>query len=334
MNMKYKLLVILLFLSIFSNAQKVWDKETYAAMCKKHLNEVLAHTYELIIDGKLTAYYNDSFATKMPISELKRRFSDEYIANVGVLEGDDWVVDSLIVIPKDPRGSIVGFSSIQTKTSTILGINLLYPLMISGLNFGINPLCAIKWQDLKTVLSKQESEFIQATIQTVNHEGLNKYIDRFTDSVDREIDKQSSKLSKQNVYQIRIKENRQNTISTYWFFQYIIAANLASNNSKIGYKDANLNEPFDNLEKGLIGSAVIQISDYNLPDDPYAFKDTMVSVSYNWETEHMQCLKTPKGEYAIGFKADQLWFYMKLEDLLLYLPKEVLPSLELLKKER
>jgi hypothetical protein len=154
--MKYGLLSILLLSFTNVNAQKIWDQEAYSKMCKQQLTEVLAHIYELVIDGKLDAYQNDSMVSRIQKAELEERLLAEWV-----------------------------------KT-----------------------------------------------------------------------------------------------------FQ-----------------------------------------DWRYPNDPYAFKDTVVSVFYNWETEQMQCLKTPKGEYVIGFKADIIWFYMKLEDILPYLPKEVLPSLELLKKQ-
>ena len=64
------------------------------------------------------------------------------------------------------------------------------------------------------------------------------------------------------------------------------------------------------------------------------YLDTQLTQQFNWQTEQISWYKSPNGEYMVGFKATKLWFYMKLEDIIPYLPKEVLPSLELLKKER
>jgi hypothetical protein len=339
--MKYSLLAILIFSFHFNSAQKVWDKTTYNEICKKQLTEVLAHTYEMIVQGKLTAYYNDSFATKMPISAIKESFSDEHIANVGLLKGDDWVVDSIIVVPKNPRESIVGFSLIQSNTESTsetstyitLGINLLYPMKFAGIDLGINPLCTIKWDELKKALSSQELEYLQAYIQTAKMFGNFEFIHFNNDTLGYLSDNLSWRLANRAPYHLRLTKPWQKAISISWFNQYIIAANIASNSGKRGYKDVNLAKPFKNLENDLMLEFKVQILNPANPDDPYDLIDTVVAVSYNWETEQMQFFKSPKGEYVIGFKADQLWFYMKLEDLLPHLPKEVLPSLELLKKE-
>jgi hypothetical protein len=339
--MKYLLLALILGCTTFAKAQKIWDQEAHTKLCDKQLSEVLARTYELIIEGKLSAYWNDSFATKMTKYELEIRFSDEYITNIGLKEGDFWTIDSIIIVPKNPRESIVGFSLIQNNTASTsesstyvtLGINLLYPLKLAGIDLGINPLCNIKWEDLKKALSSQELEYLQAYIQTAKIFGNFEFIHFNNDTLGYLSDNLSWRLANRAPYHLRLTKPWQKAVANAGFNQYINAAYSASNSGKRSYKDVNLAKPFKNLENDLMTYYNVEIHNSANPDDPYDLKDTSVAVSFNWETEQIALFKTPKGEFVMGFKATKLWFYMKLEDLLPYLPKEVLPSLELLKKE-
>lgn len=342
--MKYSLLAILLLSFNLLNAQKIWDQEAYSKMCKKQLTEVLAHIYEMIIEGKLTAYYNDSFATKYPINELKERFSDEYIANIGVQEGEDWVVDSLIVIPKDPRKELVGFSLIQSNTISsselstyiTLGINLLYPLKFAGTDLsintflGINPLCSIKWDELKSVLSKEENDYLQAYIQTAKMFGNFEFIHFNNDTIGYLADNLSWRLANRAPYHLRLTKPWQKAITSAWQSQYIEAAHVAFNAEKSFYKEPQLRTKFNDLEMDLGNQIMTSIAQ---SEDPYDIKDTAIFILFDWNIEDFILLQAPKGPKVIGFKSENKWFYMKLEDLEAYLPKEVLPSLELLKKE-
>ncbi len=341
--MKYRLLIIVLFISTCVEAQKVWDQETYAAMCKKQLNEVLAHIYELVIEGKLTAYQNDSFATKMPIIELQKRFSDEQIGNVGVKEGEDWVVDTVIVTPKNPRESLVGFSLIQSNIfnnsdSTVfktLGINLLYPLRIAGINLGFNPLCNIKWKELNEVLSIQEMEFLLAYIQTAKLFGNFEFIHLGKDTNDYLINDLAWRITNKSApYSQRITSFWQQAIAGAWHRQYIEAAHLAYTSGKACFKEPQMRSKFSDVDAQLGSVITVAIANPDNPDDPYDLIDTTVQINYTWQTDKFILLKAPQQPKVIGFKTDEQWFYMKLEDIIPYLPKEVLPSLELLKKER
>ncbi len=338
--MKYKLLVILLFLSIFSNAQKVWDKETYAAMCKKHLNEVLAHTYDLVMDGKLDAYQNDSFTAKLTINELKEKFSDKYAAKIVRSSKPKQYRDTIVIFRKDPYYYMVGFNTIslnpmnhsESTSHKIVGISLLYPSKSPKIDFGIQSLCCIKWEEIIVALSKEKQEWLLAYIQTaiifrkaefkiVNSEATIQLESKNVKGI------QNYYIS----YNIQMSDLLQKAITSEWHNQYIKAAYLAFNEGKSIFNDSLLLLKIENIELELGNEYATSVGGFN--GDPFEFEAYSYHEPYDWTSDKFILLQLINNQMIVQFRRENKWFNMKLEDLLPYLPKEVLPSLELLKKQ-
>jgi hypothetical protein len=340
--MKYRLLIIVLFFSTCVEAQKVWDKETYAAMCKKQLNEVLAHIYELVIDGKLTAYQNDSFATKISINECKKRFSIEYLETL-----NEYRIPNVFYALEDTtqilKVAINGFGLIQSYLSSnaekatfnTLGISLLYSSNVGDLEYGIGSfvLCTIKWEELKIALTKEENEYLQAYIIMAKLFGnfdFVRYYSKPNFEYDENLNWRIANYQSPSVNEMRIEYVMQYSINLIWHNLYFDAAHLAYSAGKPFYKDPQLTTKFKDLEKEVATKKIFQISN---SDDPFDLRDTTIQILFDGTIDRFMLLQGPKKTNIIGFMASNIWFYIKLEDLTPYFSDLAKPSLELLKKE-
>lgn len=164
--MKFKTILFLLLAFRFANTQAQvekpmpteaqWQSYFYAkeASIKKKL-------YQLVLDGKMKAYKNDSLLTGYSLEDIRKRGSTEKIINY---KGKD----SVIYEPMKPTDLKEFWFCKQISTSPFnevennkfIAVVLTFQPTFGGFKARTNPLCWLLISDVKTVLSKEDYEWL------------------------------------------------------------------------------------------------------------------------------------------------------------------------------
>ncbi|MDI1234950.1 MAG: hypothetical protein PSX81_11750 [bacterium] len=164
--MKSKHLLILLFVFCYGNIQAQiekslpteaeWQSYFYAKQ-----SSIQTKLYQLVLDGKVKAYKNDSLITPYRLEDIKKRGSIEKIITY---KGKDSVIYEAMK-PSDMKEfwfckqiSTSPFNEVESNK--LVAIVLTFQPTFGGFKARTNPLCWLLVSDLKTVLSKEDYEWL------------------------------------------------------------------------------------------------------------------------------------------------------------------------------
>ncbi len=164
--MKFKTILLFLLVVRFVNThaqvekpmptEAQWQSYFYAkeASIKKKL-------YQLVLEGKVMAYKNDSLLTTYSLEDIRKRGSTEKIFNI---KGKD----TAIYEPMKPTDLKEFWFCKQMSTSPFnevennkfIAVVLTFQPTFGGFKANINPLCWLLVSEVKTVLSKEDYEWL------------------------------------------------------------------------------------------------------------------------------------------------------------------------------
>lgn len=190
--MKLKLLLISIFILNVAIAQvnkplptkQQW--ETYFFEKKAAIQTKL---YNLALQGKIKAYYNDSLAGYYSIEDLKKKGRKEVV--VALLDNESgYLYDSVYFEPFNPKDILSIWylkkleynQSTQIETNQLKCLSLGYKLKIGGIEIMEIPLFWLSISDLKSNLSKDEFDWLMLMYYYVKNDNTIRFIENNDDT--------------------------------------------------------------------------------------------------------------------------------------------------------
>lgn len=167
--MKKLTTILLVFNSFVASAQIQITDSLFESFIKKEIANINFKLYYAAIEGKVTAYTNDSCKTIYSINELKEQGSYTFVAQVTDRYGD--AKDTMYVVPFDPAKNFVGLRltyeqdldlNTQSIRHRVKGIGPLYMNMMGKVHVGTSHMFLIKTTDVNNILNQNELNILQA----------------------------------------------------------------------------------------------------------------------------------------------------------------------------
>ena len=165
--MKLKTILFLLLVICFTTAQAQVEKPIpseaqWQAYFKAKESSLKKKLFQMVLEGKIKAYKNDSFVSTYSLEYLKRRGSKETIVNLKDK-------DTIINVPFKPEAlnefwfckEISSSPFEETENNRFVAVAITFQPSFGGFMTRNQPFCWITVNDLKMLLSKEEYQWLQ-----------------------------------------------------------------------------------------------------------------------------------------------------------------------------
>lgn len=182
---KNLLLALFIFLFDYAKAQQTIDlpnQKEYETYLLSRIDSIQQKLYKFALDFKIKAYKNDSMTSVYSRQELMQRGGkDTYIFVQVDPEDPEFGYDSIITIlfnPNDLKGLCFVSKNLNSpfetdETTKLTAIGILFQLTIGGMTVNNMPLALFDPNEVQSVLSPQDFEFLKLYYYFCKHGGGN-----------------------------------------------------------------------------------------------------------------------------------------------------------------
>jgi len=267
------------------------------------------HLYEEILDQKITSYRNDSLATKQPLQELvEGQYIVKTIQNQSNPDDPYDYIDTTILVPFNPKtdfnGATMFYERIVDQNTYASSFKLwsyagTYNFSIRGISLGSIPRFQVSAKDVLSTIQPEDVSFYKGLLnqRTVHAEFV---IPAYREDLDhKELAYNGISASVFGGHYPQVCNRSTDSIMAWYNFQLFSA--IADKHWMEGgqfYKDAKLKTPHDPSLNDFNEEFITQIQ-IN-PDDPYDYKDTMLTISFEFVGHYDMEIIANGDDYVIG----------------------------------
>lgn len=293
---KIKRLIILVLVAGFcssSIAQERLPLKDFNSYFEKRINQLHFEILDGILREKPNMHWNDSFATLADLEDIKLRISEstKSVAN-GRLDPNfiDQKKNPAILVSYKRESD---FENDELKFKT-LGVTATLPLLVSGVDLGLNPTGWITMENLPKVLNTRDFKCLKAIQGVTRNTDINEF--RYWDSTENDLvrlhifpDYWEARVharvdsSKVSYLSLHLEQCLREGLRSMEF-------SFAGHKTKI-YRDLELKTELEPLQWTFYEDFITQIQDPDLPDDPFALMDTVIRIP-------MELYRTPLAFYV------------------------------------
>ncbi|MFT5723633.1 MAG: hypothetical protein ACI9JN_000750 [Bacteroidia bacterium] len=341
--MKLFLTSLLALIGLCASAQIHLTDSVIHTFLQKEINQINAKMYRAAIEGKVSAYINDSFATRSSKEELVEQFSYEYVTQVYDQYGDP--IDSTYTVQLSPDKDFTGMKLTYEQEVdlndfsiryVIKGIGPNYMVRVGILQLGSTHLFILKMSEVETLLSDNELLFLKSVLAQNSLIGdFRLYTQRFYDMEPSDVPFEYALRSVQSetmgIPDVIDYSDKMKLLSPYnRHVPSIVMSRVASHQeknhpaNKILFKDINLTIPYDHPASELAGELITAV------EDEYGdLKDTVVLVWAPFFEKYDYVVWQSGDKYIFDFTIEQFGYaednghiYMSFDTVKSLFPKQ------------